>query len=284
LDSVKLGNVATCVRTAQISSTREHVVGIIANPASGRDIRRLVARGGVFTLAEKCGIVTRLIYALGVTGVTTVLMIPDRGGIAERVRRAVAGGISDDRAPELVFLDMQVEDGPADTVRGAAQMAAAGAKAILVLGGDGTQRLVAGACGEVPMVPLSTGTNNVFPESREATIAGLATGLVATDKIPAAEVTVRNKILRLEIDGVPKDLAVVDISVSKTVGWDRRHYGGQKIWTRFLSPLPNPTRLGCHLWLASSGLSPGARLMACASIWRHRNGRNSLCCAQLRPG
>ena len=113
-----------------------------------------------------------------------MLMIPDRGGIAERVRRAVASNVPDNHAPKLVFLDMQVEDGPADTVQGAAQMAAAGAKAIVVLGGDGTQRLVAGACGEVPIVPLSTGTNNVFPESREATIAGLATGLVAAGKIP----------------------------------------------------------------------------------------------------
>ena len=159
------------------------------------------------------------------TGVTTVLMIPDRGGIAERVRRTVATGIPDRHAPELVFLDMQVEDGPADTVQGAAQMAAAGAKAIVVLGGDGTQRLVAGACGEVPIVPLSTGTNNVFPESREATIAGLATGLVATGKIPAAEATVRNKILRLEIDGVQKDLAVVDISVS-----ENRWVGSKALW------------------------------------------------------
>jgi predicted polyphosphate/ATP-dependent NAD kinase len=185
----------------------------------------LVARGGVFTLAEKCGIIGRLIYALGVTGVTTVLMIPDRGGIAERVRRTVATGIPDNHAPALVFLDMQVEDGPADTVQGAAQMAAAGAKAIVVLGGDGTQRLVAGACGEVPIVPLSTGTNNVFPESREATIAGLATGLVATGKIPAAEATVRNKILRLQIDGAQKDLAVVDISVS-----ENRWVGSKALW------------------------------------------------------
>ena len=118
----------------------------------------------------------------------------------ERWRRS----IPDDRAPELVFLEMQVEDGPADTVLGTAQMVAAGAKAIVVLGGDGTQRFVAGACGKVPIVPLSTGTNNVFPESREATIAGLATGLVAAGKIPAAEATVRNKFLRLEIDGVQK--------------------------------------------------------------------------------
>lgn len=198
----------------KIFSNPESIVGIIANPASGRDIRRLVAQGAVFTIAEKCSIIARLISALGVTGVTSVLMIPDRGGIAERVRRAVATRSSDDQGPKVVFLDMQVEDGPADTVQGAARMVAAGARAIVVLGGDGTQRLVAGACGEVAIMPLSTGTNNVFPELREATIVGLATGLVATGKIPAAEATVRNKILRLAIDGVYQDLAVVDISVS----------------------------------------------------------------------
>jgi hypothetical protein len=152
-------------------------------------------------------------------------MIPDRGGIAERVRRAVAMRSPNDQEPKVVFLDMQVEDGPADTVRGAAQMAAAGVGAIVVLGGDGTQRLVAGACGDVPIMPLSTGTNNVFPESREATIAGLAAGLVATGKIPAAEAVVRNKILRLQIDGIAEDLAVVDISVS-----ENRWVGSKALW------------------------------------------------------
>ncbi len=210
---------------AKIFSTRENVVGIIANPASGRDIRRLVAQGGVFTIAEKCSIIIRLISALKVTGVTVILMVPDRGGIGERVRRALAARSPEDQGPKVVFLDMPVEDGPADTVRGAAQMVAAGARAIVVLGGDGTQRLVAGACGDVPIMPLSTGTNNVFPESREATIAGLATGLVAAGKIPAAEATVRNKILRLEMDGIPNDLAVVDISVA-----ENRWVGSKALW------------------------------------------------------
>lgn len=193
-------------------STPETVVGIIANPVSGRDIRRLVAQGAVFTVAEKCSMIARLISALEVTGVTSILMIPDRGGIAERVRRALA--TRKGQAMRVVFLDMPIEDGPVDTVRGAARMVAAGARAIVVLGGDGTQRLVARSCGEVPITPLSTGTNNVFPESREATIAGLATGLVATGKIPAEEAIVRNKILRLEIEGAADDLAVVDISVA----------------------------------------------------------------------
>ena len=61
-------------------------------------------------------------------------------------------------------------------------MRAAGAAAIVVLGGDGTHRVVAKACGDVPLCALSTGTNNAFPEMREATVAGLATGLVATGR------------------------------------------------------------------------------------------------------
>lgn len=206
-----------------MTSIAENIVGIIANPVSGRDIRRLVAQGAVFTAAEKCSMIARLISALEVTGVQTILMIPDRGGIAERVRRVLA--TRESQRARVVFLDMPIEDGPGDTVRGTAQMAAAGARAIVVLGGDGTQRLVAGACGEVPMVPLSTGTNNAFPESREATIAGLATGLVATGRILVAEATVRNKILRLAIEGAAADLAVVDISVA-----GNRWVGSRALW------------------------------------------------------
>ena len=46
--------------------------------------------------------------------------------------------------------------------------------AIVVLGGDGTHRVVAAHCGDIPLLALSTGTNNAFPELREATVAGLA--------------------------------------------------------------------------------------------------------------
>ena len=55
-------------------------------------------------------------------------------------------------------------------------MRAAGVEAIVVLGGDGTHRVVAKACGDAPLCALSTGTNNAFRELREATVAGLAAG------------------------------------------------------------------------------------------------------------
>ncbi len=193
---------------------RNTTVGIVANPASGRDIRRLVARASVFPVAEKCNIITRLLSALGAVGIQRVILMPDVGGISERLRRALVSHQHADSWPEVEFADINVEDGPHDTTRAVEQMVRAGVATIIVLGGDGTHRLVASACGEIPITALSTGTNNVFPEIREATVAGMAAGLVASGRICKAEATRRNKILEVAIDGVPRARALVDVVVS----------------------------------------------------------------------
>jgi len=202
---------------------RETTVGIIANPASGRDIRRLVAAASVFPVAEKCNMITRLLAALHATGVERVLLMPDIGGISERLRRAVVPRSS--AWPKVEFLDMPISDGPMDSVCAVERMVERKVSVIIVLGGDGTHHLVAGACGEIPLMTLSTGTNNVFPEMREATIAGMATGLIANGKISTAEGTVRNKVLRVEVDGQARGLAVVDASISSE-SWT----GSKALW------------------------------------------------------
>jgi hypothetical protein len=60
-----------------------------------------------------------------------------------------------------------------------------GCRVFIVLGGDGTSRIVARSFPDAIMLPLSTGTNNVFPYRLEATVAGMAAGLVAAGKVPA---------------------------------------------------------------------------------------------------
>ena len=45
------------------------MVGIIANPASGKDIRRLIASGTVVTNQEKINIVVRMLKAMDALGV-----------------------------------------------------------------------------------------------------------------------------------------------------------------------------------------------------------------------
>ena len=201
-------------------------VGILANPAAGRDIRRLVSQASVFPIVEKCRMVLRLLSALGACGVGRVYLLPDVGGIAARIRRALE---TPEGArplwPEVIFLDMPVEDGPADTLLAGKQMVGEGVRAIIVLGGDGTHRLVARVSGDVPFTALSTGTNNVFPRLHEATAAGLATAFVATGKVRAAEVTRRNKVLRVAVNGTEKDLALVDVCASTKL-WT----GSKALW------------------------------------------------------
>ncbi len=191
-------------------------VGILANPASGRDIRRLVAQASVFQTAEKANMVARLLSGLGAVGVARTYMMPDRGGIAGGVNQAIEihDNSSDQPWPAMTFFDMEIEEAPTDTLRAVERMLEAGVGAIAVLGGDGTNRLVASICGDVPLMPLSTGTNNVFPAMREATIAGLAAGLVATGQVSPREGCRRNKILRVLVDGRLRDAALVDLCVS----------------------------------------------------------------------
>lgn len=201
-------------------------VGILANPAAGRDIRRLVAQASVFPIAEKRNMITRLFSALSATGVDTVYMMPDESGIADRVRHALETARPKDHIwPRVTFFDMPIEDGPNDTLRAVERMVEAGVGGIIVLGGDGTNRLVARVCREVPVIPLSTGTNNVFPAMREATVAGLAAGLVATGRVALEDATMRNKVLRVGVDGRARDLALVDLCVV-TALWT----GAKALW------------------------------------------------------
>jgi len=50
-------------------------VGIIANPASGKDIRRLVAYGSVFDNNEKVNVVRRVILGLDSMGVKEIVSV-----------------------------------------------------------------------------------------------------------------------------------------------------------------------------------------------------------------
>ncbi|NLG87581.1 MAG: ATP-NAD kinase [Firmicutes bacterium] len=184
-------------------------VGIIANPASGKDIRRLVAFGSVFDNEEKVSIVRRILLGLEAADVEEIIIMPDTYGIGER---ALEGLGKRRLKPQVELLEMEIGHGGADSTLAAQKMQAISVAAIVVLGGDGTCRAVAKGCGEVPLVPVSTGTNNVFPEMIEGTIAGLAAGIVA---VTGAGMLRRAK--KLDIYGPEgwRDLALVDVVVTK---------------------------------------------------------------------
>ena len=184
-------------------------VGIIANPAASKDIRRLVAQGRVIPDWEKVNIVRRVLLGLQAVGVEQVVAMPDSSHLCERARDDPQLNL------DLSLLEMPTYYTEGDTVRAAARMAELGISCLVTLGGDGTNRAVARGCCTIPLVPISTGTNNVFPAMTEGTLAGLAAGLVAEGSLMAEWVTVLSKTLAVYVDGEYRDLALVDVALSR---------------------------------------------------------------------
>jgi predicted polyphosphate/ATP-dependent NAD kinase len=234
------------------------IVGMVANPLSGRDIRRLVTQASVFPTAEKANMIQRMLTAFGAVGVQRVLLGTDLGGISASVLRAIQRRRPQDAPwPEVDFLDGQpIRQTAQDTVDAVRRMVTAGARVIVCLGGDGTARVAAAAAGDVPMLALSTGTNNVFPAVREATIAGLAAGLVATGAVPAEDATTRAKLLEVQVGG-RTETALVDVAVST-----ERHVGARAVWdpatvTQLFCAFAEPDAIGLSSVLGQ--LAPVAR-------------------------
>ncbi|QSN64127.1 ATP-NAD kinase family protein [Caballeronia sp. M1242] len=206
------------------------LVGIIANPVSARDIRRVIANANSLQLADRVNIVLRLLSSLASCGVARVLMMPDREGLKVMLERHLARKHGPDASlAQVDFLDMPVTARVDDTFRAARMMRDAGVDALIVLGGDGTHRAVVRECGQVPIAGLSTGTNNAYPEMREPTISGLATGLYASRRVPPAEALAWNKRLDIEIrdanGNARRDIALVDAVISH-----EQFIGARALW------------------------------------------------------
>lgn len=204
------------------------VVGIVANPVSARDIRRVVANATSLQIADRANILLRVLAALHACGVRDVLMMPENGGIRAHVERGMmrARARGEDIYPALHTVAMPVTGTVADTHRATAEMRRAGVSALVVLGGDGTHRAVAAECGTVPIAGISTGTNNAFPEHREPTIAGLATGLAVTGRVPPHVAFSGNKRIDISLNGgAVTDMALVDVALVT-----ERYIGARALW------------------------------------------------------
>ena len=202
-------------------------IGIIANPVSARDVRRIVANASGLQIAERVNIVLRVLSTVRSLGIRRVLMMPDRGGIRAMLVRHLKREHNLHHAfPEVEFLDMNATSTMDDTVLAARMMGKAGVRAIVVLGGDGTHRAVIRGCATVPIAGLSTGTNNAFPEMREPTITAMAVGLYATGRLGAEQALASNKVLDVSInDGERQDIALVDAVISSD-----RYIGARALW------------------------------------------------------
>ena len=248
-------------------------IGIIANPASGKDIRRIVAHGSTFDNHEKTNIVRRVLLAASDLGIEQVHYLPDLFGIVPRAANSI------ELRCALHPLPMPVLGNPGDSTEAAQRLADLNVGAIVTLGGDGTNRVVAKGCGNVPLMPISTGTNNVFPKMVEGTLAGIATALVATGVAPAA--IIRQPKLDIYVDGGFRDLALMDAALSahRWIGaralWDASHLT-EVVVSRIVPSAIGICSLGSLLFPNAIGDYRGAHIAI------GENGRNLL--APVAPG
>lgn len=210
-------------------------IGVIANPVSARDIRRVVANAGNLQISDRVNIVLRLLTAAAACGVRRVLMMPDRGGIRAMLERTLLRDRSaapDEAWPRIEFLDMEPVSNVDDTFAATRMLVAADVAAIVVLGGDGTHRAVVRELlrsgRRIPIAGLSTGTNNAFPEMREPTVTGMAVGLLASGRVPRDHALAAHKLVEIAIESggdVLRDIAIVDAVITSD-----RYVGARALW------------------------------------------------------
>ena len=187
-------------------------VGIIANPASGKDLRRIISSGLTVTNQVKENAVRRMLLAMDVLGVERALIMPDRSNLAGRVLAGLKGELNHLQVSLLAMpFVLGTQD---DSVRAAALMVEQGVDLIIVLGGDGTSRVVSKSSADVPLMPISTGTNNVFSQMIEGTLVGMAAAALATGVVGRQEVCRRAPRLDLlDEAGAVVDHALIDLAV-----------------------------------------------------------------------
>jgi len=178
-------------------------IGVLANPASGKDVRRLVARASVFDNQEKRAIVRRAIVGALSTGGNEFIYHNDAHGIT----RQALDEFADVRARAVDSTQM---GSALDTISAARAMRDAQCDVVITLGGDGTNRAFCLGWPDAPLLPISTGTNNVFPTLQEATVAGAAAGLIASGQV-GPEHLAQQKCIHVAIDGERDDLALIDV-------------------------------------------------------------------------
>ena len=94
------------------------LVGLIANPVSSKDIRRLTGLARVIDIEEKANLIARLLVGIGSVNGVTVLSVDDPSGL---VRRAVT--LAGSAAPPVDYLPIEAEGSESDTRIGAAHLA-----------------------------------------------------------------------------------------------------------------------------------------------------------------
>ncbi|MCY0864736.1 MAG: NAD(+)/NADH kinase [Sulfobacillus sp.] len=195
-----------------------HTIGLIINPMAGRDIRRLVAQASLQSGPEKALVGKRILAGIaGVTGMR-VMMPDDRQGFFSYLQSEM-----DRMLPiDLIPLGPGEDETTESWVR---LLEEAGAEALIVVGGDGTQRNVAQAHPRIPVLPVAGGTNNVACYLGDQTAGGYAVAHYVAEGLDPADVADREKVIHLTLDTGQADMALIDVALVR-----QRYTGALAVW------------------------------------------------------
>ncbi len=153
-------------------------IAICVNPMSGRDVRRLAARATNMTHEAKRDLVARIAAGADAMGATDIYVTREPFRIASAALEQM------NLNARVHVLEFKLRSDASDTETSVHRFLAEGVRTIVSLGGDGTNRAMVRASCDYHLIPLSTGTNNVFPMLVEPTIAGMVAALQARGLLP----------------------------------------------------------------------------------------------------
>ena len=178
---------------------------------AGRDVRRLAARATNVTHEAKRDMVARIATGADAVGVRHI-------HVAREPFRIAAGALSLlPLTAKVHVVEPPLRHDARDTEAAVRAFLEAGVTTIVTLGGDGTNRAVARIARDIDLVPLSVGTNNVFPTLAEPTTAGMVAGLVAAGRLDSAsgyaDARKRCKLLHVRLTDGTTDIGLVDAAL-----------------------------------------------------------------------
>ena len=203
------------------------LIAIAVNPASGRDIRRLVSKATVYSNKDKINTVERIILTACQLGAHRFVLMPEPSQIGLQLARNLENELHLIPEGTIHTAEYTITESLKDTARFAEYAQSEGASSLIVLGGDGTSRAAAKSDFSIPMIALSTGTNNVFPEMAEGTNVGMVAAAIDDGIADLSACTYRSKRIEIFKNGVFTDIALVDAVFSRV-----SYSGSKAIWER----------------------------------------------------
>ncbi|WP_419923824.1 NAD(+)/NADH kinase [Candidatus Poriferisocius sp.] len=198
-------------------------VGILVNPRSGSDVRRLLTSAGSSTVEDKVSILRRLLHGAAEAGAEQAVLTRDPFSITRRATENLQLSL------KVTFLDLPLHHDERDSADAAQAMRDGGCGSVVSLGGDGTNRALASGWPDAPLIPVSTGTNNAFPFHIEPTVAGMAAGLIATGAVDLDAHSSRAKVVAVEVNGGDSD-AETDLALVDAIAVDDPYVGSLELF------------------------------------------------------